>query len=93
MNKTEFVKAIAAKAELTAKDAAKAYDALVAVIQETLEKGDKIQLAGFGTISIKEKAAREALNPATGKKIKVPASKVPSFKFGKSFKDGFNKFN
>ena len=90
MNKGEFIKAIAAKAEITDKDAAKAFEAVTAVITETLKSGDKIQLAGFGTFEIKEKPEREGINPLTKEKIKIAASKTPVVKFGKAFKDKFN---
>lgn len=90
MNKGEFIKAIAAKAEITDKDAAKAFEAVTTVITETLKSGDKIQLAGFGTFEIKEKPEREGINPATNEKITIKASKAPSLKFGKAYKDLFN---
>ena len=90
MNKGEFIKAIAAKAEITDKDAAKAFEAVTAVITETLKSGDKIQLAGFGTFEIKEKPEREGINPPTNEKIPIKASKAPSLKFGKAYKDLFN---
>ena len=89
MNKTEFIKAIAEKADLTGKQAACAYDALVATVEETLKKGEKIQLVGFGSFELKVKPARTGINPATKQKIKIPASKVPAFKVGKAFKDLF----
>lgn len=90
MNKTEFLKAIAEKAELTGKQAAKVYDAIVATVEEALKKGEKIQLVGFGTFELKAKPARECINPLTKKKIKVAASKCPAFKMGKAFKELFN---
>jgi len=89
MNKTEFLKAIAQKADLTGKQAQAAYEAIVATVEETLKKGEKIQLVGFGTFEIKEKPARECINPATKQKIKVAACKVPAFKMGKAFKELF----
>lgn len=91
MNKTEFLKAIAEKAELSGKQAQNAFNALVSVVEEELKKGEKIQLVGFGTFELKEKPARECINPATGAKVKVPASKNPTFKMGKAFKELFNK--
>ena len=90
MNKGEFVKAIAAKADLEIKTSAKFVDALIEVVTDELKKGEKIQLAGFGSFEVKNKPAREAINPLTKKKIKVAASKSPSFKFGKAFKDLLN---
>lgn len=89
MNKTEFLKSIAEKANLTGKQAACAYDALVATVEETLKKGEKIQLVGFGSFELKCKAKREGINPATKEKIVIPASKVPTFKAGKAFKELF----
>ena len=90
MNKTEFLKAVAEKAELSVRQAQGAYDAVLAVVEEALKGGDKIQLVGFGTFELKEKPAREGVNPATGAKVKIPASKVPTLKMGKAFKDMFN---
>ena len=87
MNKTELVAAIAAKAELSKKDAEKALNAVIESIEEALKANDKVQLVGFGTFEVKERAAREGRNPATGVAMKIPASKAPAFKAGKSFKD------
>lgn len=91
MNKTDLIDAIAAKAELSKKDAEAALKATITSIQEALADGDKVVLVGFGTFSVKEHAAREGRNPATGKKIKIAASKSPAFKAGKEFKDIVNK--
>lgn len=90
MNKTEFLKAVAEKAELSGRQAQKAYDAILAVVEETLKKGDKIQLVGFGSFELKNKPAREGINPSTKEKVKIPASKTPNFKVGKAFKELFN---
>ena len=90
MNKGEFIKAIAAKAEVSDKEAAKVYEALTEVLTETLKSGDKVQLVGLGTFELKEKPEREGINPATGEKVTIKASKAPSLKFGKSYKDLFN---
>jgi len=90
MNKGEFLKAVAAKAEVTQKQADAFYDAMLDVISAELKKDEKIALIGFGTFEIKKKAAREGINPLTKKKIKIAASKVPAFKFGGAFKDQFN---
>lgn len=87
MNKTELVAAIAAKAELSKKDAEKALNAVIESIEEALKANDKVQLVGFGTFEVKERAAREGRNPATGAAMKIPASKAPAFKAGKAFKD------
>ena len=90
MNKTELAAAIAEKAEITKKDAEKALKAFTDVVAEELKKGEKIQLVGFGTFEVAERAAREGRNPMTGKKIKIAASKTPKFKAGKQLKDSIN---
>ena len=90
MNKQDFIKNIAAKADITQKDAGVYFDAMSGVIAEALKKGEKIQLVGFGTFSIKERAARMGINPKTKAKVKIAASKVPAFKFGSDFKKKFN---
>ena len=87
MNKTELVSAIAEKAEVTKKDAEKVLGAFVDVVGDTLKKGDKIQLVGFGTFETRKRAAREGKNPQTGAKIKIAATTVPAFKAGKALKD------
>ena len=91
MNKTELVAAIAEKAELSKKDAEKALKAFTETVAETLQNGYKIQLVGFGTFEVAERAARTGKNPQTGKEIKIPASKAPKFKAGKALKDTVNK--
>ncbi len=87
MNKTEFIAAIAAKAGPSKKDAEKFVNASAEVIAKTLKKGDKITLVGFGTYKVSKRAARTGKNPQTGAKIKIPATKVPSFKAGKALKE------
>ena len=87
MNKTELVAAIAAKAEVSKKDAEKALNAFVETVQEAVKADDKVQLVGFGTFESRERAARAGKNPQTGAKIKIAACKVPAFKAGKAFKD------
>ncbi|MBR5923384.1 MAG: HU family DNA-binding protein [Clostridia bacterium] len=87
MNKTDLVAAIAAKADLTKKDAEKALAAAIEAITKAVKKGDKVQLVGFGTFEARKRAARQGINPATGAKIKIAASKTPVFKAGKAFKD------
>ena len=87
MNKGELVSAIATKAGFTLKDADEAYKALVEAVAEALKAGDDVALAGFGTFKVKTRAARKGINPQTKKAIKIPAAKVPSFKFGKAFRD------
>ena len=75
MNKTEFISAIAEKAELSKKDAEKALKAFTDVVEEELKKGEKIQLVGFGTFEVSERAAREGRNPQTGETMKIEACK------------------
>ena len=90
MNKTELIAAIAAKAEISKKDADKALAAFVDTVVAELKAGEKIQLVGFGTFEVRERAAREGVNPATGAKIKIAASKNPVFKAGKALKEAVN---
>lgn len=90
MNKTELVAAIADQAEISKKDAEKALKAFTDVVGEELKKGGKIQLVGFGTFEVSERAAREGRNPQTGKTMKIAASKAPKFKAGKALKDLVN---
>jgi DNA-binding protein HU-beta len=87
VNKSELVKALAEKAQITQKDAAKALDSLVETIQNTLASGDKIQIIGFGSFEVRDRKERKVISPATGEEIKVPATKVPAFKPGKSLKE------
>lgn len=91
MNKQQFIKAFADKANFTQKDAGIAFEAMAATIAETLSEGEKIQIAGFGTFEMKKRAAREGINPLTKEKVSIPACNVPAFKFGKSFKETVNK--
>lgn len=91
MNRTELVATIAEKAEISKKDADKALKAFIDTTAETLAKKESIQLVGFGTFTTAERAAREGVNPATGKKIKIAASTQPKFKAGKALKDAVNK--
>lgn len=90
MNKTELIAAVAEKAELSKKDAEKAVKALTEAVAEELKKGGKVQLVGFGTFEVSERAAREGRNPQTGKTMKIAASKAPKFKAGKALKDSLN---
>ena len=78
MNKTELINAVAAKAEISKKDADKAVAAVLASIEEALVAGDKVQLIGFGTFEVKERAARTGHNPKTGEAIEIAAAKLPS---------------
>ena len=91
MNKTELVAAVAERAELSRKDADAAICALVETITDALKDGDKVQLVGFGTFEVKNRAARVATKPGTTEKINIPAAKVPSFKAGKALKDTVNQ--
>ena len=87
MNKTELVAAVAAKAGLSKKDAEAATKAVVDAVTEALANGEKVQLVGFGTFEVKDRAAKTARNPRTGEVIEVAASKVPAFKAGQALKD------
>lgn len=91
MNKSELIASIAEKSSLTKKDAEAALKAFIESVEETLEKGEKIQLVGFGTFETRERAAREGRNPRTKEVIKIEASTVPVFKAGKEFKEKVNK--
>ena len=90
MNKTELIAAIADAAELTKKDAEKALKAFTDVVAEELKKGEKVQIVGFGTFEVSERAAREGRNPATGEAMQIEAAKAPKFKAGKALKDMIN---
>ncbi len=90
MNKTELVAAMAEQADLSKKDAEQALKAFTDVVTEELKKGGKVQLVGFGTFEVAERAAREGRNPQTGKTMDIPASKAPKFKAGKALKDMLN---
>ena len=91
MNKTELIAAIAAKTGETKKDAEATLNAFVNVVSESLAKGDKVQLVGFGSFEVRKRAARKGRNPQTKEEIKIPASKAPVFKAGKALKDIVNK--
>ena len=91
MNKTELTAALAANAGISKKDAEKALNAFVDVVTDTLSKGDKVQIVGFGSFEVKDRPARVARNPRTGEEIKIDASKAPAFKAGKALKDTVNK--
>ena len=90
MNKTELTAAMAEQAGISKKDAEKALKAFVDVVSEELKKGGKVQLVGFGTFEVSERAAREGRNPQTKESIKIAASKAPKFKAGKPLKDLVN---
>jgi len=87
MKKAELIDAVATKADLTKQDSKKAVDALFETISNTLAKEEKIQLIGFGTFEVRERAERTGRNPQTGEEMTIPASKVPAFKPGKELKE------
>jgi DNA-binding protein HU-beta len=91
MNKTELINAIAERSGLTKKDAEKALGATVDAITAALAAGDKVQLTGFGSFEVKERAARVGRNPRTGEATEIPASSIPTFKAGKALKDSVAK--
>jgi DNA-binding protein HU-beta len=91
MNKVELSAAIANETGLSKKDSEAVVKAFVDVVTEELKKGGKVQLVGFGTFEVSERAAREGRNPQTGKAMKIKASKAPKFKAGKALKDAVNK--
>ena len=92
MNKAELTAAVAAKVEgLTKKQAEQAIAALTSVVTETLAKGEKVQIVGFGSFDVHNRPARTARNPRTGEAIEIPATKAPVFKAGKALKDIVNK--
>ena len=90
MNKTELVAAVAEQADISKKDAEKVLKAFDDVVTEEMKKGEKVQLVGFGTFEVSERAAREGRNPQTGKTMKIEACKAPKFKAGKALKDAVN---
>ena len=91
MNKGELVAALAAKTEMTKKDSEAALNGVIEVITEALNKGEKVQLIGFGTFEAKSRPARVARNPRTGESVEIAACKAPAFKAGKALKDAVNK--
>ncbi|WP_409253962.1 HU family DNA-binding protein [Bacillus sp. SCS-153A] len=90
MNKTELINAVAESAELSKKDAENAVKAVLQNIEDTLAKGDKVQLIGFGNFEVRERSARKGRNPQTGEEMEIPATKQPAFKPGKALKDSVN---
>lgn len=90
MNKVELVAAIAEKSELTKVDAEKVLKAFIDTVTDELKNGGKVQLVGFGTFEVGERAERQGRNPKTGESITIPASKSPKFKAGRSLKDTIN---
>jgi DNA-binding protein HU-beta len=90
VNKSELIDAIAESADLPKAAAGRALDATIEAVSEALKQGDQVSLVGFGTFSVKHRAARTGRNPQTGKEIEIAASNVPSFKAGKALKDAVN---
>jgi DNA-binding protein HU-beta len=90
MNKSELIDAIADSANLSKADAGRALDGLVGAVTKALKKGDTVSLVGFGTFSVRSRAARTGRNPRTGETIMIKASKNPAFKAGKALKDAVN---
>lgn len=91
MNKTELIAVVAEKAELSKKDAERSINAFTDAISEELVKGGKVQIVGFGTFEVSERAAREGRNPKTGEAMPIAASRTPKFKAGKALKDMLNE--
>lgn len=90
MNKSELIEAVAQSADLSKAAATRAVDAVVDSVTRALKEGDQVTLVGFGTFTVRERAARSGRNPRTGQTITIPASKVPGFKAGKALKDAVN---
>ena len=87
MNKSELVDLVAGKTDLTKKDTKEAIDGVFSAIKDSLSKGEKVQLVGFGSFEVRSRAARKGRNPQTGQEMRIPARKVPAFRAGKSLKD------
>jgi DNA-binding protein HU-beta len=90
VNKSELIDAVAAAADISKAKAAQAVDGMTAAVTDALGKGDQVTLVGFGTFSVRERAARTGRNPRTGEEIKIAAAKIPAFKAGKALKDAVN---
>ena len=91
MNKSELVKSVAEKADLSRKDATDAVDAVFSAITEALSKNEKVQLVGFGSFEVRSRAERKGRNPQTGEEIKIPATLIPALRPGKTLKDAIKK--
>ena len=91
MNKAELISAISTEASLTKADSSRALDAIISTVSGELGKGNSVQLTGFGTFEVRDRAARQGRNPKTGEAIQIKASKNPAFKAGKLLKDAVNK--
>ena len=90
MNKAELIEAVAEQADMSKADAGRAIDAIVSTVTDALAKQDDVALIGFGTFTVRERAARSGRNPQTGETIQIAAAKVPAFKAGKALKDAVN---
>jgi len=90
MNKSELIDAMAESGDISKASAGRALDGMIDAITDALKSGDSVSLIGFGTFSVKERAARTGRNPQTGATIEIAASKIPGFKAGKSLKDAVN---
>ena len=90
MNKTEIIEAMADSADISKAAAGRALDGMVEAIVNSMKQGEQVSLVGFGTFTVRERAAREGRNPQTGETIQIKASKIPSFKAGKGLKDALN---
>ncbi len=90
MNKAELIDSIAASADIPKAAAGRALDGMIEAVEGALKKGDSVALVGFGTFSVKDRAARTGRNPQTGKPIQIAAARIPSFKAGKALKDAVN---
>ncbi|QQK75781.1 HU family DNA-binding protein [Salicibibacter cibarius] len=90
MNKTDLINSVAEHADLSKKEASKAVDSVFDNITDTLKKGDKVQLVGFGSFEVRERSSRKGRNPQTGEEIEIPATKNPAFRPGKQLKDAVN---
>ncbi|HEY5789270.1 MAG TPA: HU family DNA-binding protein [Gammaproteobacteria bacterium] len=90
MNKAELIDAVATAADISKAAAGRAVEAFVGAVTTSLQKGEQVSLVGFGTFTVRDRAARTGRNPKTGAEIKVPASKAPAFKAGKALKDAVN---
>ena len=91
MNKSELAAAIAAKTEMSSKDAMNVLNAFIETVTDNLKSGNKIQLVGFGTFDVSERTARQGRNPLTGEPVTIAAAKAPKFKAGKALKDAVNQ--
>ena len=91
MNKTQFISAVAKKAAVDAKTADACVNAVIAVVEASLKKGEKVRITGFGTFDVRKRSARTGKNPRTGEAVKIKASKAPAFKAGQTLKNAVNK--